>query len=255
MHPASIDGYVIESVLGTGGTSTVYLAREAARLVALKVFDSGSPPPVILAHPHIVPVYGQGQTAEGRRWLAMQYATGGDSDTQLRAGRMPPERSVRIIAQIAEALDYAHTRRVVHGDVKPSNFLLAEGDWAMLADFGVARPIGDTAQPATDGSVLVSAAYAAPELLRGRQLGPAADIYALGCSLFRLLTGKPPFVDAGSKETVVQAHLDRPAPRVTQHAPWLPAAADEVIATAMAKDPAARYHSAGELALAALTLR
>ncbi|MCX2933438.1 serine/threonine-protein kinase [Mycobacterium sp. CVI_P3] len=239
--PASIGGYPIQSVLGTGGTSTVYLARHADHLVALKVFDSGRRWPPTLAHPNIVPVYASGETASGQRWTAMQYAPGGDADTELRAGRMPPDRAVRIIAAVAEALDFAHSHGVVHGDVKPSNFLLDDHDRALLADFG-APPFAE------DGMVLTSAAYASPEMLRGADVDGRADVYSLGCALFRLLTGKPPFFDAASKAEVVDCHLHRPAPCVTTFAPWLPATIDAVVAKAMAKNPAERYRSARALA-------
>lgn len=148
-----------------------------------------------------MPVYEQGTTPDGKHWLAMQYVAGGDADSELRAGRMSPERAVHIIADIARALDYAHAQGVVHGDVKPSNFLL-DRDRVLLADFG-SRPF------AADGMVLTSAAYAAPEMLCGNEVDGRADVYSLGCSLFRLLTGKPPFFDAGSKDEVVQAHLHR----------------------------------------------
>lgn len=236
--PASVGGYAIQSVLGTGGTGTVYLARGSAGLVALKVFHSGGPAPVSLDHPNIV-----GTLESGTHWVAMQYLPGGDADSELRAGRMSPERTVHIIVGIARALDHAHAHAVVHGDVKPSNFLL-DGDRVLLADFGV-RPF------AADGVVLTSAAYASPEMLRGRAVDGRADVYSLGCSLFRLLTGKPPFFDAGSKDDVVDAHLHRNPPKVTEFAPWLRSAMDDVVATAMSKDPNGRYPSAGELADAA----
>ncbi|WP_161976367.1 serine/threonine-protein kinase [Mycolicibacterium sp. CH28] len=245
--PAEIAGFVIDSVLGAGGTGTVYLAHHSRHTVALKVYRPGCPvpPPLRLHHRNIVPIHAQGYTQSGMGWLAMQYVSGGDADTELRAGRMPPQRTVHIIGGIAAALDYAHAHGVVHGDVKPSNFLLAEN--VLLADFGVA-PFSH------DGIVLTSAAYASPEMLRGRAVDGQADIYSLGCSLFRLLTGKPPFFDAGPKDAVVHSHLHRGAPRATRFASWLPAAIDDVIATAMAKDPSARYPSAGELARAASRL-
>ena len=241
-----VGGFVIESVLGRGGTSTVYLAHQADsdQRVALKVFESGRPSASALVHPNIVPVYSQGQTPDGTFWMAMHYVPGGDADTELRAGRMSPQRAVHIIAGVAEALDFAHAQGVVHGDVKPSNFLLTEHDRVLLADFGV-PPF------ATDGMVLTTAAYAAPEMLRGKEVDGRADIYSLGCSLFRLLTGKPPFFEAGSKDAVVQAHLHREAPQVTRFAPWLPTAMDDVVATAMAKDPDERYQSARALSDAA----
>lgn len=231
-------------MLATGGMSTVYLASKSGRLVALKVFDSGHPSTSALVHPHIVTAYESGRTADGKHWLAMQYIPGGDADNELRGGRMPPARAVQIIAGVAEALDYAHGHGVVHGDVKPSNFLLTEGDRVLLTDFG-ARPFVE------EGAVLVSAAYASPEMLRGKDVDGRTDVYSLGCSLFRLLTGKPPFFDAGSKDEVVHAHLHRAAPRATRFAPWLPPAMDDVVVKAMAKDPRERYQSAGELARAA----
>jgi serine/threonine protein kinase len=248
-RPGSVvGGFVIESVLGTGGMSTVYLARQpgSAQPLALKVFDSGSPAPLATAlrHPNIVPVHEYGKTSSGKLWMAIQYVPGSDADTELRAGRMPPARAVHIIAGVAEALDFAHAQGLLHGDVKPSNFLLAEHDQVLLADFGVS-PFAE------NGVVLASAAYAAPEMLRGREVDGRADVYSLGCSLFRLLTGKPPFFDAGSKSEVVQCHLHRAAPQATRFAPWLPSAMDDVIATAMAKDPAGRYQNACALADAA----
>jgi serine/threonine-protein kinase len=174
----------------------------------------------------------------------MQYALGGDADTELRLGRMPPDRTVHIIAGVAEALDFAHSRGVVHGDVKPSNFLLTEQDLVLLADFG-------TVPFVEHGEVLVSAAYASPDMLRGKTIDGRTDVYSLGCSLFRLLTGRPPFFDAESKDEVVNCHLHDAAPQPTRFAPWLPAAMDDVVATAMAKDPDARYQNAQALAAAA----
>jgi serine/threonine protein kinase len=224
--------------------STVYLARAGAQAVALKAFDSGQPSTSALVHPNIVPVLDRGQTASGKHWMAMPYVQGGDADTELRAGRMSPLHAVQIIACVADALDFAHAQGVVHGDVKPSNFLLAEQDRVLLADFA--------APPFTvNGEILTSAAYASPEMLRGKEIDGRADVYSLGCSLFRLLTGKPPFFDAASKDEVVQAHLHRAAPRASGFAPWLPAPMDDVVAKAMAKDPDERYPSARALADAA----
>ena len=241
--PASVGGYVVESVLGTGGTGRVYLARDGAQLVALKVFDSKQPSTSALAHTNIVPVLDRGQTDSGKHWMAMPYARGGDADTELRTGRMSPARAVQIIAGVAAALDFAHRRGIVHGDVKPSNFLLAEHDRVLLADFG-------TPPFAEGGMVLTSAAYASPEMLRGSEIDGRADLYSLGCSLFRLLTGKPPFFDAASTAEVVDCHLHRAAPQTTRFAPWLPAAMDNVVTKAMAKDPDQRFQSAQALAAA-----
>ena len=262
-------GYRILAPIGRGGMAGVYLAAEisSARQVALKVLGPDlAADPVFrhrfvreaelagaLHHPNIVPVYGHGQTADGMLWLAMPYVAGTDADTELRAGRMPPERAVRIVTEVAAALDHAHGRGLLHGDVKPANFLLAtdRGDRALLADFGVARSLRDNDPACAGGVVLVTAAYAAPEMLRGKHCDPRSDVYALGGALFRLLTGKPPFFDAASKEDTVRSHLHRAPPRTTEFAPWLPPRVDDVIATALAKDPGGRYRSAGELARAA----
>ena len=205
-----------------------------------------------LHHPNVVQVYGHGQTPDGTLWMAMQYVQGTDADRELRAGHMPPQRAAHIVAEVAAALDYAHGRDLVHGDVKPSNFLLGQHGAVVLADFGLAR--GTRERTVADGAefVLTSAAYASPEMLRGCGVDARADVYSLGCSLFRLLTGKPPFFEAASKADVVDSQLHRAVPKATRFAPWLPGRIDHVIATATAKEPAARYPSSGQLARAAI---
>lgn len=262
-----VDGYVVESVVGSGAMGTVCVARQgnSDRVVALKILNpmvSGDPTyrrrfvaearaARSLRHPNVVRAYGHGETADGMLWMAMQYVAGTDADRELRAGRMPPERAVHIITEVARALDRAHAHHLVHGDVKPSNFLLGRDGTVLLADFGLARSTEDRTPWGENGVVLASAAFASPEVLRGKAADARADVYSLGCALFRLLTGKPPFFDAGSKDAVVDCQLHREPPRVTRYAPWLPPGIDDVVATAMAKDPAARYRSAGELARAA----
>ena len=264
---AFVDGYQIEAVLGSGGVGTVCVARQpdSDHRVALKLLNaavSGDPDyrrrfveevraARSLQHPNVVQVYGHGETSDGMLWMAMQYVRGTDADRELRAGRMPPQRAAHIIAEVAAALDYAHAHFLVHGDVKPSNFLLGQDSTVVLADFGLARSTGEQTLAGESGFVLTSAAYASPEMLRGHPVDARADVYSLGCSLFRLLTGKPPFFDAASKATVVRSQLSRAAPPVTSYAPWLPAPVDDVVATATAKDPADRYPSAGQLARAA----
>jgi len=266
-----VAGYRLERVLGSGGTGVVYLARPgtSGTRVALKILDADiSNDPAFrdrfvreaelvaeLHHPNIVGVYGHGATADGLLWMAMRYVAGTDADAELRAGRMPPERAVRIVSQVAAALDYAHARALVHRDVKPANFLLAEEATAeervLLADFVVAQRIDEPGPGREAGVVLTTPAYASPEVLGGNTVDGRADVYSLGCSLFRLLTGKPPFFDSGSKSETVRRQLHSPPPRTTEFAPWLPEQIDRVITTAMAKDPAQRYQSAGALAQAA----
>ena len=264
-------GYRVERLLGVGGMGSVYLARnpELPRLDALKVlsgvlsqqaefrarFIREADLASSLSHPNIVSVYSRGESDDGSLWIAMQYVDGTDADDALKAGGMTPARAAHVVNEVAKALDYAHLHQVVHRDVKPGNFLLsgAPGDdeRVLLGDFGIARALDDVGLTMT-GSVVATMAYAAPEVLSGHQFDGRADVYSLTCSLFRLLTGKTPFSAANGPAAVMMAHLHRPPPRVTELAPRLPAALDAVIATGMAKDPARRYRTAGELAAAAV---
>jgi serine/threonine-protein kinase len=265
-----VAGYRIERVLGAGGMGTVYLAANPTlpRHDALKVlstelsrdadfrarFVREADVASALDHPNIVSVYNRGQTEGGELWIAMQFVDGTNADAELRDGTMTPQRAVHIIAEVGKAIDYAHSRNVVHRDVKPANFLLSgpagAGERVLLGDFGIARALDDVGLTVT-GSVMATVAYAAPEVLASMPFDGRADLYSLGCTLFRLLTGKTPFSAANGMAAVMMAHLQAPPPRVTDQVPSLPAAFDAVIATAMAKDPAARFQSAAALAEAA----
>ena len=184
----------------------------------------------------------------------MQFVDGTDADKVLRAGTMTPARAVYIIGEVAKALDYADHRGVVHRDVKPANFLLSgpigSEERVLLGDFGIARALGDAGLTVT-GSVLATLSYASPEVLSGLPFDGRADQYSLGCTLFRLLTGKAPFAWVDGMAAVVAAHLQAPPPRVSDWAQGLSPRMDAVIATAMAKDPARRFSSSRELAAAA----
>jgi serine/threonine-protein kinase len=208
-----VAGYRIERVLGVGGMGTVYLAANPTlpRFDALKVlspelsrdadfrarFTREADVAAALQHPQIVAVYNRGVTDDGQLWIAMQYVAGTDADDALRAGTMTPQRAVHITGEVAKALDFAHQRNVVHRDIKPANFLLSgpvgASEQALLGDFGIARALDDVSLTAT-GNVMATAAYAAPEVLSGLRFDGRADIYSLGCTLFRLLTGKTPFL-------------------------------------------------------------
>jgi serine/threonine-protein kinase len=209
-----------------------------------------------LTHPNIVTIYRRGETAKGQLWIAMQFVDGTDADAALKAATMNPQRAVRIIGEVARALDYAHRHNVVHRDVKPANFLLAArrdaAERVLLGDFGIARGLDDIGLTAT-GSMLATMAYAAPEVLAGRPFDGRADVYSLGCSLFRLLTGTMPFPSGNGPAAVMMAHLHQPPPRLTDRMPDLPSAFDAVIATAIAKDPMRRFATAAEPAEAATT--
>ncbi|MDV6979120.1 sensor domain-containing protein [Mycobacterium intracellulare] len=262
--------YRIRRVLGTGGMGAVYLAADPAlpRDVALKVlsaelsrdpdfrarFIREADTAAGLEHPQIVSVYNRGETEDGQLWIAMQFVDGIDADAALRAGEMTPQRAVHIITEVAKALDFAHAHKVVHRDVKPANFLLSGPvgveEHVLLGDFGIARALDDAGLTAT-GSVLATVAYAAPEVLSNAPIDGRVDIYSLGCTLYRLLTGHTPFPATNGAAGVMAAHLFSPPPRVTDTLPSLPRGLDQVIAVAMAKDPLARFVSAGALARAA----
>lgn len=263
-----VAGYTIEGVLGAGGMGTVYKARNPSlpRSDALKVlsaelsqdpqfrtrFSREAELAATLDHPNIVTVYSRGTTEQGQLWIAMQYVAGTDADRELRAGRMTPARAVRITTEVAKALDYAHRRQLLHRDIKPANFLLASDDERIfLADFGIARALDEAVGLTQTGVVMASIAYAAPESLGGLPSDHRADIYSLGCSLYRMLVGKAPFSRPGGMAAMVAAHLSEPPPRVTAAMPDLPPVIDAVIAKAMAKEPDDRYQSAAELAEAA----
>lgn len=259
-----LGGYRIESVLGRGGMGVVYLAThiQLGRKVALKVlspdlsddeefrsrFIRESQLAASLEHPNILPIYDAGED-DGEIYLAMRYVEGGDLRVQLKQlGRLPVDRTVTIVRQIALALDVAHTAGLVHRDVKPANILLGAEDHAYLSDFGLARRSSSASLTRT-GMFLGSVDYCPPEQIDGKPLDGRADIYALGCVAFHCLTGQPPFVRE-SEVGVIKAHLFDPAPSLTSLRPDLPEELSTALASAMAKDPDERYARAADLAAA-----
>lgn len=265
-------GYRIQAVLGSGGMGSVYFAADPTlpRQIALKVlsaelsrdrdfrarFIREADTAAALAHPQIVSVYTRGQTDDGQLWIAMQFVDGTDAEAALCDGTMTPQRAVHIITQVAKALDFAHANHVIHRDVKPGNFLLSgtvgPDERVLLGDFGIARALDDVGLTAT-GSVLATVGYAAPEVLSNGRIDGRVDIYSLGCTLYRLLTGNTPFAATNGAAAVMMGHLFQPPPRPSDAVPSLPRGLDHVIAVAMAKDPAARFQSAGALADAAVS--
>jgi eukaryotic-like serine/threonine-protein kinase len=262
--------YRIERALGSGGMGTVYLARHPSlpRSDALKVLSAElSQDPqfrarfireadlaATLNHPNIVTVYDRGETEDGQLWIAMQYVEGSDANSELAQAEMTPARAAYIITEVAKALDYAHQRGVLHRDVKPANFLLSgpvgDQERVLLADFGIARALNEATRLTATGSFVTTIAYAAPETLHGGPVDQRADVYSLGCALFRLLTGRTPYGRLDAMSAIMAAHLFQPIPRATELKGSLPSAVDDVITRALAKDPAHRYPSAGALAAA-----
>lgn len=266
-----IAGYTIEALLGRGGMGSVYRARhpELPRSDALKILTEDSSRTAesrarfiqeadlvaTLNHPHIVRVYNRGETEDHRLWIAMELIEGDDAEKEMKAGRMPPQRIVKILGEVAEALDYAHRRRILHRDIKPANFLISseEDGRAYLADFGIARALEGASSLTRTGNVMASLPYVAPESLHStKPVDHRADIYSLGCAIFTLLSGREPFAHAteGGAATLMGAHLLQAPPKLTQLAPALPPAIDAVMAKVMAKNPDDRYQSAREFAAA-----
>jgi streptogramin lyase/predicted Ser/Thr protein kinase len=260
-----IAGFRIESEIGRGGMGVVYLAHQTypERKVALKLLspDLASDPAfrerfvhesnaaASTEHPNIVPVYGAGQ-ADGALFIAMRYVEGTDLRTLLaEQGPLPPKRGVHICAQIADALDAAHERGLVHRDVKPANILVGKSDHAYLSDFGLIRRSEVSAAITKTGQFMGTIDYASPEQFEGKPLGPPTDVYSLGCVVFECLVGEPPF-RREQDAAVMYAHLHDPPPSATARRPEVPGGVDQVIGKAMAKRPVDRYATAGELAAA-----
>ncbi|WP_324196678.1 serine/threonine-protein kinase [Nocardia cyriacigeorgica] len=260
-------GYRIERLLGEGGMGQVYLAhdRDLPRMVALKLLS-----PVIgddderarflreadtaarLAHPNIVAVYARGQEQD-RLWMSIQYIEGTDVATALREGPIRPADAVRITEETAKALDHAHRFGVLHRDVKPANILLEWGPQRQvyLTDFGIAKALDRVDGLTRTGELYASFHYAAPEQFELRaDTDHRADVYALGCTLYYMLTGELPYPGASTGQ-LIAAHLNAPVPRPSARNPAVPPAFDDVIARAMAKNRDERYGSCGELAAAA----
>jgi serine/threonine-protein kinase len=265
-------GFTIDELVGRGGMSEVYRATDAAlgRRVALKVmapalsadrgfrdrFISEARAASHLDHPNVIPIYGAGEH-DGRLFIAMRYVTGGADLRKLlrREQHLPAAQALALLAQAAGALDAVHGAGMVHRDVKPDNLLLANPDETdgvahlYLTDFGLTRAA--TQERLTqDGQVVGTLAYAPPEQIRGEEVGPAADVYALGCVLFECLAGRRPFV-RDNDAALMYAHLSDPPPSLQAPRPELGSAIDAVVARALAKNPAERFPTCTDLVNAA----
>jgi serine/threonine protein kinase len=265
-------GWRVERELARGGMSVLYLAHHP-RLPRTDVIKVLSPQlsadhrfrerflrevkrMSTLSHPHLMPIHDSGETDDGTLYLVMPYIAGGDLRGLLReGGPLAPARAARLTGQLAAALDAAHRVGVVHRDVKPENVLLAsvepdDSDHSLLTDFGISREdMGSNTLTAT-GELLLTPAYASPEQVLGRMVDARADQYALGCILFELLTGRPPYPN-DVQVVMLMAHVQQPVPQLAAEL-GLPPAIDRVLARAMAKAPADRYPNCRSLAQAAL---
>jgi serine/threonine protein kinase, bacterial len=263
-------GYTIVRRLGSGGMGEVYLAQHPRlpRRDAVKVL-----PPALTAdreyrqrfsreadiaaelwHPHIVGIHDRGEF-EGQLWLSMDYVEGTDAAELLRSrypSGLPKDEVFKIVSAVSDALDYAHLRGLLHRDVKPANILLTDTDprgrRIVLADFGIARQVGDISGLTATNMVMGTTTYSAPEQLMGLDIDGRADQYALGCTAFHLLTGAAPFQNSNAAVVITQ-HLSAPPPAIGERRPDL-ADLNAVVTKVLAKGPADRYPSCSDFATA-----
>ena len=258
--------YQLAELIARGGMGEVYRAydTEHDRVVAIKLlaghaaddedfrrrFTRESRAAARLREPHVIPIHAYGEI-DGRLYLDMRLVEGDDLSTTLaNQGPLTPGFAVDVLNQIAAALDAAHADDLVHRDVKPSNVLVDKAGFAYLVDFGIARALASNADITGAGIPIGTVAYMAPERFKPGPVDHRVDVYSLACLLFQCLTGSLPFPD-GNALAQMNAHLNTEPPRPTAHRPDLPQAFDQVIAVGMAKDPAQRFASAGDLAAAA----
>jgi serine/threonine protein kinase len=201
-----------------------------------------------LDHDHIVPVYEAGQSEYGL-FLAMRLISGPTLKHLILDGELDPRRSVRLLAQVANALDSAHQAGLIHRDIKPQNILIGDRDHAYLADFGLIKA-PDEARLTGTGQFIGTIDYVAPEQIQGDPATPASDVYALTGVLYECLTGEVPYPKP-SEAATLHAHVMHPPPVLSERRPDLPSALDGVIAQGMAKDPWSRPSQAAELIQAA----
>lgn len=259
----TLGNYHILSEIGHGGMANVYRAIQPSvgREVAIKVlpihflqdrtflerFNREIKVIAKLQHPRILPVYDSGEE-DGLPYIVMAYVPGGTLADRIKEHPegMRLDEVVRMVRQIAEGLDHAHEVGIIHRDLKPSNILLDRKDNLYLADFGIARVITDVAQ-STGSGIVGTPHYMAPEVSHGGEITPRVDIYALGVTLFEMITARHPF-NGDTPIGIILAHATKPIPNARTYRPNLPSAIQQVIAWALAKNPDDRPETAGEVA-------
>jgi WD40 repeat protein len=260
----AVSGYEVQAEIGRGGAAAVYLARHVAlgRHVALKVMLAGAragaeqhwrfreeaEAVARLQHPNIVQVFEVGE-AEGAPYLALEYVDGGTLADRLRGSRLPAPAAAAMAETLARAVHAAHEHGIVHRDLKPANILLTRAGTPKITDFGLARQLDDRQHRTHTGAVLGTPGYMAPEQAAGRsrQIGPAADVYALGAVLYEMLTGRPPFQGESTADTLQQVQFCEPVPPGRLR-PNLPRDLQTICLKCLQKEPAKRYRSAADLA-------
>jgi WD40 repeat protein len=259
-----VAGYEIEGVLGRGGMGVVYRARQSSlkRLVALKMilagahagdrdltrFRSEAEAVAQLRHPNIVQIYEVGEQ-DGLPYFSLEHLPGGSLAQQLNGIPWPARRAAELVEVLAGAVHAAHQQGIVHRDLKPANVLLAEDGTPKVTDFGLAKRLDAASGQTQSGAIVGTPSYMAPEQAsgRGKEVGPAADVYALGAILYELLTGRPPFRAESPLDTVLQVVSEEPVPP-GRLVPRLPRDLETICLKCLQKEPARRYASAALLA-------
>lgn len=261
------DRYELGDILGFGGMSEVHLARDTRlhRDVAVKVlradlardpsfylrFRREAQNAAALNHPAIVAVYdtGEAETATGPLpYIVMEYVDGVTlRDIVHTEGPMEPRRALEVIADACQALNFSHQHGIIHRDVKPANIMISKGGAVKVMDFGIARALADTGNSVTQtAAVIGTAQYLSPEQARGEKVDSRSDVYSLGCVLYEMLTGEPPFVGDSPVAVAYQHVREDPVPPSARHAGISPEL-DAVVLKALAKNPENRYQSAAEM--------
>ncbi|HEX2183249.1 MAG TPA: Stk1 family PASTA domain-containing Ser/Thr kinase [Rubrobacteraceae bacterium] len=255
--------YELRDLVGSGGMAHVYLAHDAVldRDVALKVlkarygenaelverFRREARSAASLSHPHIVPVFDWGETGDGTYYIAMEYLPGGTLKDRIKAeGTLSPRTVVEVALQIAEALEAAHNRGVIHRDIKPRNILITDSGHVKVADFGIARA-AEATTVSDLGDILGSVKYMSPEQAAGERVGAASDLYSLGVVLYEMLTGTVPYAVETPWEVPVEHARGLPR-RPREVDPEVPEIVDALVMRLLATDPEDRYGSATRLA-------
>jgi serine/threonine-protein kinase len=259
-----VPGYEIVGELGRGGMGVVYKARQKGlnRWVALKMVLAGAhagPQQLArfrieaeaiahLQHPNIVQVYDVGEQA-GLPYFSLEFVDGGSLASKVYRQPQPPRDAAHMIETLARAMAYAHEHGIIHRDLKPANVLLTEDGIPKITDFGLAKRLEDDSSQTKSGTLMGTPSYMAPEQARGdvHQVGPLADVYALGAMLYELLTGRPPFLAATPMETILEVTTEEAVPPTRLHAE-IPRDLETICLKCLQKEPQKRYAGALELA-------